>query len=121
MIAFLTSHTVKAIHASQAPDGYSGKQLADNWLSATGDTGDALVVEVRPLSWLQFEQLRTLDPLAQTESMCEHGIVSLAGQRSADWREVLSQGAVFAVADLVIAVTSGPLASRQPATPTAAQ
>lgn len=121
MIAFLTSHTIKAIHESQAPAGYSGQRLADSWLSATGDTGDALVVEVRPLSWLQFEQLRTLEPMAQTEAMCAQGIVSLGGDKSADWRAMLSQGAVFAVADLVIAVTTGPLARRQPATQTAAQ
>lgn len=112
MLVFQTSQTIKAIHAAQAPEGYKGADIGASWLVARGDTGDADVFEVRPLSSLEWAQIGSLDGEELNRQTFELGFKSFNGKPES---ESLSWGAKCAVANLIIAVTQGPLVYRQPA------
>lgn len=107
MLVFQTSQTIKAVHASQVPADYAGTAIDDAWRVARGDTGDAVVFEVRPLSSLEWAQVRSMDSDAQSDA-----ILSLALVKPGS--DALSWGAKHAVASLIVAVTQGPLVYRQP-------
>lgn len=118
MILLTTDRTVRAVHRDQVPAGYAGAAIDDDWRIATGDTGDAVLVEVRPLSMLEFQQAQSLSSDEQTRELLRLGLVRIGGQPVADPFAALSWGAVHAVASLVASVSIGPLGRRQPATQT---
>lgn len=108
MLVFQTNQTIKAIHASQAPEGYVGLAIDEAWRVARGDTGDAVIFEVRPLSSLEWAQVRSLSGDEQSDAILGLGLVRPGP-------DALSWGAKHAVASLIVAVTQGPLVYRQPA------
>jgi len=120
MIILTTDRSIKAVHREQVPAGYAGARIDDDWLVATGDYGDAVPVEVRPLSLVEFKAAGALEGQAQAQELLRLGLRSIGGQQVADPCAVLSWGAVHAVAALITSVSIGPLAPRQPATPTEA-
>jgi hypothetical protein len=118
MLVFQTTQTLRVIHRSQADalgltDTCRGA-VGEDWLCAGSDTGAAEVFEVRPLSSLEWAEVRGLDGADQSLAIVTKGLKGINGgmpNLSAD----LSWGAIHAIAALVTAVTVGPLAPRQPA------
>mgnify|MGYP007090089312 CR=1 FL=1 len=120
MIILTTDRGVKAVHRDQVPAGYAGGQIDDDWRVASGDWGDAVVIEVRPLSLIEFREAGALSGEEQTRRLLQLGLRKVGGQELADPFAVLSWGACHAIASLITSVSIGPLAQRQPATQTAA-
>jgi len=118
MLVFQTTQTVRVIHRSQADalgltDTCRGP-VGEDWLVAGPDTGAAEVFEVRPLSSLEWAEVRGLDSQDQSLAIVTKGLKGINGSMP-NLASDLSWGAIHAIAALVTAVTVGPLAHRQPA------